>query len=41
MNWEMLLYFLRRVVAQGEQETNELMKLYRYAEEQARKNKAA
>jgi hypothetical protein len=28
MNWQMLLYFLRKVVPAGEWETEELMKLY-------------
>ena len=41
MNWQMLLYFLRRVVPAGEFETEELLKLYRFAEEQARKELAA
>lgn len=41
MNWEMLLYFLRRVVAHGEQETNELIQLYRQIEELAKHSRAA
>lgn len=41
MNLEMLLYFLRRVVAHGEQETNELLKLYRQIEELSRRHNAA
>ena len=28
MNWQMLLYFLRKVVPMGEWETEELIKLY-------------
>jgi hypothetical protein len=31
MNWQMLLYFLRKVVTIGEQETTELMKVYEAA----------
>jgi hypothetical protein len=44
MNWQMLLYFLRKVVTIGEQETAELMKVYEtvklLAEQQAKEEAA-
>lgn len=41
MNWQMLLYFLRKVVPAGEWETQELMNLYHQAQQEANKEKAA
>jgi hypothetical protein len=37
MNWQMLMFFLRKVVPAGEHETEELLKLYEYARKQAEK----
>lgn len=37
MNWQTLMFFLRKVVPAGEQETEELIKLYEYAKQQAEK----
>jgi hypothetical protein len=33
MNWEMLLYFLRKVVPSGEHETEELLKCYNFVQQ--------
>jgi hypothetical protein len=41
MNWQMLLYFLRKVVPAGEWETEELMKLYAEAQKQIQRELAA
>jgi hypothetical protein len=44
MNWQMLMYFLRRVVPSGEVEANELLKLYEtaklYAERESKESAA-
>lgn len=37
MNWQMLLYFLSKVVPAGEWETQELIKLYEKAKQEAEK----
>lgn len=41
MNWQMLLYFLRKVVARGDEELGEFMKIYEYAERMAAKEREA
>jgi hypothetical protein len=41
MNWQMLLYFLRRVVPHGHQETEELLKIVSWVEQRMEMEKAA
>lgn len=41
MNWQMLQYFLRKVVARGDDELNEFMKIYEYTEKMVAKEQAA